>query len=260
MFATVVLVLLILLIGAEKNIFDCEEEALLWHGRDGEETRSSSLFVRVFSAQSDTESSGEDLSDLEGTGFYILAKAVTTDSRISTWTYSMSFSRRVAQANSNFEATLSREGARLDSNPDNNGSSRLINYPDADCVDARAGHLLFHQKVCMATSNLPSQTSQRACPQTRRNSGLNVGFHTGRHDPNVVTGTSNEAGLRGKAIASVLSFLGMKGAFGNQDCVGETVIVGSQSKKVVVVLVSRSQTNKCVPTRTGCASRRCRAS
>ena len=48
---------MLVLIDAEKNVFDCEEE--LRHGRDGD---GSSLYVRrLFGTDNDTKSSGEGL-------------------------------------------------------------------------------------------------------------------------------------------------------------------------------------------------------
>ena len=50
-----------------------------------------------------------------------------------------------SKANGNFDTLLGRKRARVDSNPDNNGSSGFTNYPDADRVKARVLHLPLHQ-------------------------------------------------------------------------------------------------------------------
>ena len=77
----------------------------------------------VFSADGGTKTSGEGLGTwtvrLEvGAGLHNLTKVVTKDSRISTWTFSISFARRIDLRGA-FDATLGR--ARFDSDPDNNG-------------------------------------------------------------------------------------------------------------------------------------------
>jgi len=53
----------------------------------------------------------------------------------------------LSEAYSDINATLVREGARLDSDPDDNGSSIFVNYPKADWVDARIRHALLPQVV-----------------------------------------------------------------------------------------------------------------
>jgi hypothetical protein len=58
--------MIVLLIGAEKNMFGCEEEEIAWLGRDGEEKCGCALDARgLFGTDSDTKSSGKGLSDLE---------------------------------------------------------------------------------------------------------------------------------------------------------------------------------------------------
>jgi len=57
-----------------------------------------------------------------GAGLHNLAKVVTQDSWISTWTFSCEMDR--SEANGAFDATLGRDGTRFYSDP-------VTNYPDA---------------------------------------------------------------------------------------------------------------------------------
>ncbi len=58
-----------------------------------------------------------------GAGLHNLAKVVTKDSRISTWAFSCEKDR--SEANGAFDATLGKEGAKFDSDPDSNGSPTI---------------------------------------------------------------------------------------------------------------------------------------
>ena len=56
---------------------------------------------------------------------------------------------------------------------------------------------------------------------------LEVSLHTGRHDPNVMTGTSDEVGLRRMAVVSLISFLSRR----NEGRIWKRVLVGSHIEK-----------------------------
>ena len=144
--------MIVLLIDAEKNVFGGEEEELARLGRDGEEKCGSSLDVRgLFGADGDTLSSGEGLSGpgcgvVVGDSLVHLRKG--SERRFTDFDVDILDTvckKKNSEANSDFDATVGREGAGLDSDPDNDGSSRFINYPDADRVETRILHPLFHQ-------------------------------------------------------------------------------------------------------------------
>ena len=100
------------------------------------------------------------------------------------------------------------EGTRIYSDPDDDGAKVLVNYTNADEVDASILYLLIHEiRSCAGNINISfPDVTKRVSSNRSQLSGLYICLHIGWYEPDVGARTNDEAGLRGKTIVSELVF------------------------------------------------------
>lgn len=146
-----VLIMIVLLINTKKNMFGSKEEELAQLGRDSKEKYSCSLDIRcLFSIDDNTKSSKEGLSHLDsgvrdgGRLIHLCKGSEYEYMYFNIDILNTIFEKKGSEANSDFNATLSRKRARFNTNPDNNRSSGFANYSDVNWVKANVLYFLFY--------------------------------------------------------------------------------------------------------------------